>query len=166
MTLKIETDATAQLFRDIDSLVKSRVLVGIPDTGADRTPEDGEEGTPPSNALIGYLMETGAPDQNLPARPTLIPGIEKARERIEKHLSKAALAAVTGDSAGVDSGLAAAGLIAVSSVQSEITDGTFAPLAQRTIQARLRRGITSTKPLIVSGQFRRSITYVVARRGV
>lgn len=165
MALKIETDATAKLFRDVDALVKSRVLVGIPDTGADREPEEGE-GTPPSNALIGYLMETGAPDQNMPARPTLIPGIEKAQEKIAYHLGSAALAAVLGDSASVEASLAKAGRVAVSSIQNEITDGTFAPLADRTIKARLRRGRTSTRPLVDSGQFRRAITYVVARRGV
>jgi hypothetical protein len=166
MALKIETDATAKLFRDVDALVKSRVLVGIPDTGAERQPEDGEEGTPPSNALIGYLMETGAPDQNLPARPTLVPGIEKAQEKITYHLGSAALAAVLGDSSGVEAGLMKAGMVAVSSVQAEITDGTFAPLSQRTIQARLRRGRTSTKPLVDSGQYRRAVTYVIVRRGV
>jgi hypothetical protein len=166
MTLKITTDSTAELFRDIDALVKSRVLIGIPDTGAERQPEDGEEGTPPSNALIGYLMETGAPDKNMPARATLIPGIEKASERIEKQLAKAAVAAISGDSAGVDAGLAAAGLIGQAAVRAEITDGTFAPLADRTIKARLRRGRTSTKPLVDTSQFRSAVTYVVARRGV
>lgn len=166
MALKVVTDATSELFRDIDALVKSRVLIGIPDTGAERQPEDGEEGTPPSNALIGYLMETGAPDQNMPARPTLIPGIEKASEQIEKYLAKAAVAAISGDSAGVDNGLAAAGLVGQSAVKAEITDGTFAPLAERTIKARLSRGRTSTKPLVDTAQFLNSVIYVVARRGV
>jgi hypothetical protein len=166
VTLKIVTDATSELFRDIDALVKSRVLVGIPDTGAERQPEDGEEGTPPSNALIGYLMETGAPDKNMPARPTLVPGIEKAQEKITYHLGSAALAAVFGDGAAVEASLEKAGMVAASSVKAEITDGTFAPLADRTIKARLSRGRTSTKPLIDSGQFRQAVTYVVARRGV
>lgn len=165
MALKITQDKTADIFRSIDELVKSRVLVGIPDTAAGREP-DPDDPNPPSNATIGYLMETGDDEMNLPARPFLVPGIENAQERITYQLGSAALAAVLGDASAVDASLAKAGLIAQASVRAEITDGNFAPLKERTIKARLLRGRTGTKPLIDTGQLRNAVTYVVARRGV
>lgn len=165
MALTVTTDRVAELFKAVDDLVKSKVLVGIPDTGAERQPEEGEKGAPITNAQIGYLMEHGAPEICLPARATLVPGVEKAMDKIEPRLAKAAQCAINGDAAGVEANLMAAGILGQSAVRAEITDGTFAPLAERTIKARLRRGKTSDKPLIDSGQFRQSVTYVVVRRG-
>jgi hypothetical protein len=56
------------------------------------------------------------------------------------------------------------GLIGTSAVQAKITDGAFAPLAERNIKGRLRRGRTGTKPLIDTGAYRRSFTYTIQPR--
>lgn len=165
MSLTITRDRTAALMQAVDQLTKSQVLVGIPGEAPARKPEKGEP-TPPSNAVIGYLMETGAPERNLPARPFLVPGIEAAREQFTPRLKKAAEAAITGDAGGVETQLQAVGLIAQNAVRAQINDGTFAPLAARTLAARRARGRTGDKPLIDTGQLRNSITYAVQSRGV
>jgi hypothetical protein len=53
----------------ISQLSNKDVLVGIPDSAPERTD------TPITNAQIGYVMETGSPAHNVPARPFLVPGV-------------------------------------------------------------------------------------------
>ncbi|MGD6262621.1 hypothetical protein VWP49_23830, partial [Xanthomonas citri pv. citri] len=126
--------------------------------------EKGE--APISNAVLGYLFEGGQPEKNLPARPHLVPGIESIREQAVARLRKAAEQAFHGDLDAPEKALHAIGILGVNAVQAQITDGAFAPLAERTIKARIRRGRTGTKPLIDTGQYRRSFQYVVTRRNI
>lgn len=168
----------AEAVQNIDRVLKfatqQRVLVGVPAQKATRLPEDGEKATsPPTNAQIAYWAEYGAPEANIPARPFLGPGIEKSEAMVATELARSAekaisLAALDGDVSGgkaaVLDGLNRVGLKAVANVQREITDGTFAPLAEATVKARLRRGRTGMKPLIDTGQLRRSISYVIKYR--
>ena len=57
-----------------------------------------------------------------------------------------------------------AGLIAQNSVKATITAGEgFAPLAESTLAARKRRGVSRTKPLIDTGSLLNSITYVIRK---
>ncbi len=66
-----------------------------------------------------------------------------------------------GDGSAANRLLDQAGTLAANSVKSFITDAEFFPLAPATIKNRLIRGRTGDKPLIDTGQYRRSITYVV-----
>lgn len=161
----IKRDVTQQLLKQLAALGSKRVLIGIPDTAADRKPEPGEKVTP-SNALIGYVMETGSPAQNIPARPHLAPGVQAAEAQYVRMYQKGARAVLDGDAPNLDQVHEAVGLVASSSVKTFIDDGAgFAPLAPRTLAARRSRGRTGEKPLIDTGQYRRAITYVVRDRG-
>ena len=179
-------DASTGIGVAVRHLLKSHVVVGIPDTAAERKPEDGGKGTPPSNATIGYAMEFGLPDKNVPARPFLIPGTESVKNEVAMRLAKAGEAALTGDPAAVERGLEAVGIVAADAVRRRITDGPFAPLSQRTIEARAARGRKGARqflklqgegtpdavlhdarlvvPLIDSGQLRRSVQYLVRNK--
>ena len=143
--------------------LNKRVAIGIPGDSM-HTAEPGEK--PISNAVIGYLSEGGAPDQNIPQRPHLVPGVESIREQAAARLKKAAEQAFLGDLEAPEKALHAIGLLGVAAVQREITDGTFAPLSERTLEARRARGRTGEKPLIDTSQYRRSIQYVVLRRNL
>jgi hypothetical protein len=145
-------------------LTKSEVLIGIPDSGSARQPDPGEP-APPSNAVIGYIQEFGAPERNIPARPFLVPGVESITPKAAELLRKAGRAALFGDSGAVETALNQIGLIGQSAVQQKITDGPFAPLSERTLKARKARKRTGEKPLIDTGQLRRSVTYIVRRKG-
>lgn len=164
MSVTVTKDATAALERAVRDLVKNQVLVGVPAEGASRQPEEGEKSAP-TNAQIGYWMEYGAPEANIPARPHLMPGIERAQDAITARLARTGEAALTGSREAVDQGLNAVGLVAQNAVRREVTDGAFAPLAKRTIQRRQAKGRTGTKPLIDTGQYRRSLTYVIRPKG-
>lgn len=150
--------AWRRLLGALQSLPSQDVLVGIPESKGRRQDE------PISNALIGYLMETGMPASNVPARPFLKPGVKTAEARILRYLKQGAEYALKGDEAGVSRAMNAAGLTAVSAVKRKITTGPFEPLAPGTVRGRLRRGRTGTKPLIDTGQLRQSVTYVVRSR--
>lgn len=158
--VSLKVDRWAGFQKSIKSLTANKVLVGIPDANADRKP-DPDDPVPITNAGIGYIMENGAPEKNIPARPFLKPGIADAKEAITDRLHKTAMKALDGDVSATKAGLTGVGLIAQRSVQEKITDGPFAPLAPATLADRVRRGRTGEKPLIDTGQLRRAITYVI-----
>ena len=151
------------------------LLVGIPEEKNERTDESAQ------NAMIGYVMEFGSPEQNIPARPFLIPGCEEVRESVIDELR-----GVMDD--GKMAHFQKAGMIARDSVVMTMTTSEYPPLAPSTIANRFRQRKTKStrqaeknyldyldaghtpaesqnmagiRPLINTGQLRRSITYVV-----
>lgn len=157
-TTKVLSDKTKQLAKALAELTEKKVYVGIPSDKAAR--EKGDEVT---NVEIGYWMEFGVPENNIPARPFLLPGIRNAETAIANKMKDAGKAALAGKPEDVDAALNAAGLIGQIAVQLKITDGPFTPLADSTIAARKRRGKLSEKPLLNTGQLRRAITYVIRK---
>jgi hypothetical protein len=120
----------------INELVGKEVLVGIPDSSTDR---DQEEAQPITNATLGYIHENGAPEANIPARPFLIPGVEKAEEPALERLKKAAQVTMRGDSKSADKYLNDAGIIASNSVKKTFWDNNWQPLQPATIANRHRQ---------------------------
>lgn len=174
---------------NIKRLLKMRLLVGIPGDSPARDPEPGEKGTPPNNAVLGLINELGDDERNIPARPFLIPGVLSIQDKIVDQFRKAGEDALDRDFGQVEARFVKAGTIAADAVKAKLTDGPFAPLSQRTIEARARRGRKGAKqyvklqsqgvpraalddlgdqalvrPLIDSGQLRRAVTYVVKDR--
>ena len=151
--LEILHDGLPDLLRRMAAVAQRDVLVGIP-AGEQR--DDG-----PTNAEIGYQNEFGSPANNIPARPHLIPGVAAVQDKAVARLTQAASAAATGRMSDAERHLHAAGLIAQSSVRRTLTTAAYRPLSERTLAERRARGRTGTKPLIDTGQYRNSITYVV-----
>lgn len=141
----------------VSELSKTDVLVGVPH-GQARTDGDGM-----TNAAIGYLLETGSPAMNLPARPHLIPGIEEVQDVIAEKLTWAVDAALTGNTKRMYFYLESAGMKATMNVKRFINRGEFASLAPLTLKMRKARGRKSEKPLVDTAQYRNSHTYVVMR---
>jgi hypothetical protein len=161
--VRVTRDNTKRLLEQLKGLTREQVLVGIPAGEAPRR----SDGTGPSeinNATIGYIMENGSPAANIPERPHLRRGIEDVKAKIVERYEGTARAALNGQSNAVDAGHHAVGLIASSSVKARITEGPFTPLAPATLQKRRSRGRTGEKPLIDTGQYRQSITYVVREK--
>lgn len=174
VTLRI--DNTGKLFDALVQLGKKEVLVGIPAENSNR------DDIPFSNAAIGYLNEFGSPAKNIPARPHLIPGIRSVHTKTTAELKIAAKAILDAQPDKAEQALNRAGQIAVQGVQAVITQSNFVPLADSTLAARARRGRkgaaqelenrksglppdnVNAKPLIDTGIYRRSITYVVRKK--
>lgn len=178
-------DATPQLVAALKALVGRKLMVGVPSD--DEQPHRGI-GTvspnervdsagvsqPMNNATIGYVHETGAPEVGIPARPHLVPGVNAAKEKLVGRLGNAGKAVLRGDLPAADRYLEAAGLEAVSSVRRTIQAGVPPPLKPATVAARRRRSkgstyrrkavaASDTTPLIDSGNYVQSISYVIRR---
>ena len=158
MAVTITKDMTGLMKKAVRAMQKTEVLVGIPDENAERKPLNGKQ-PDITNAAIGYISEFGSPEQNIPARPSLIPGIESIRPAIVIGLRAAAQQALSGHVHAVEDALIAVGLKGVSAVQKQITAGGYAPLAPATIANRFRQrgtksirsGETSYIKMIASG---------------
>ena len=176
--LKTVIDNVDDVIRNITDLSQQRLLVGIPDTEAGRT------NGPASNAVIGYAMEFGMPDKNVPARPFLTPTVKAMQAEITTTFRRIGQRAIDNDAQGAIRLMKALGLQVSDKVRARITAGIPPPLAQSTIEGRLRRtqagrsmlkgmrkkntdvakwGANNLTPLIDTGQLRRSITYVIRK---
>jgi len=155
MAVKITVDKMAAVIKAISELSKKDVLVGIPDSAPER-----EEG-PISNAQIGYILDKGSPAKNIPARPWLVPGVQDAQAECAERLKKGASAVLSGNRAGADAALTAAGLTAEMAVKAKINSNIQPELAESTLDARRRRGVTRENTLVDTAQLRNSVTHVV-----
>ncbi|WP_048784613.1 hypothetical protein [Pantoea vagans] len=153
--LTIRADTAQSILDALKTLANKDVLVGIPESKDER--DDGDIG----NAAIGYINENGSPAQNIPPRPHLKPGVKSVEQDFMPHLKAAAQKALEGNAEGAVTSLDRAGTVAANGVKRYITITGFIPLADATIANRLRRGRTGNKPLIDTGEYRRSITHVV-----
>jgi hypothetical protein len=151
MAVKITVDNVDKLVKAVKELTGTRVVVGIPAKAATRP--DG----PVTNALIGYINEMGSPEQNIPPRPHLVPGVRDASPLCVKALQQAGEGAMEGNKAKVRAGFDKA----VSSVRNTIAAVIPPPLAPRTLSARQRRGHAGETPLIDTGEYKNAITYEV-----
>lgn len=185
MAVKITIDKLGDVIKAISQLSNKDVLVGIPDSAPERTD------TPITNAQIGYVMETGSPSQNIPARPFLVPGIASVQDEVAARLRKGALSALEGSANGAEAALKQAGMVGQNAVKKKINDGPFSPLSPSTIAQRknsrktqsMRKAekdyfkhldagkteqeaqdLAGIKPLINTGSLRNSITYVVRKK--
>ena len=100
----------------------------------------------------------------IPARPWLEPGINAGAKKIVEAMQQGATAALSGNIAGADQGLTAAGIAAQNAVRAFINAGNFEALAPSTLAARRSRGHASEKPLVETGGLRNSVTYVKRKR--
>jgi len=176
------SDKMAALIRSISALAKKDVLVGIPDSAPER------EDTPMTNAQIGYVMETGSPAHNVPARPFLVPGVQDVQAECAERLKDGATAALDGNETGATRALTAAGMIAEQSVKKKIGSNIPPALSPETIRNRRRSRQTQSMrksekdylkaiadgvdpaqaqtaagiiPLVNTGSLRNSVTHVV-----
>ncbi|MBR8471940.1 MULTISPECIES: hypothetical protein [Burkholderia] len=157
----MKVDRLDEVLKSIAGLVKQEVLVGVPDSTAGRK----DDGEPLSNAEIGYIQETGSPANNIPARPHLVPGVQDARPKFEPQLQKGVEAALDGDLEQVQRRLNMAGIAAQNSVRAKVNSNIAPELAESTLEARRRRGVTRENTLVDTGQYRNSITYVIRKKG-
>lgn len=184
--VRMVLDNSQTFLAALDELTANAVFVGIPSTRIERDPEPGEKSTP-NNAVIGYTQENGDPDKNIQPRPFLVPAVEENKAEILTRLRAIGQTAFAGNLLGVRALRTQLGLFAQRAVQQKITDGPFTPLSEATLQARVRRnfgkgaagsrkgarlelarrasglaaGTDLARPLIDTGQLRRSVGYVI-----
>ena len=139
MTVKVMKDDLADVLKAVHALVSREVLVGIQQADDAR-----KEGGPIGNAEIGYIQEFGSPANNIPARPFLVPGVEKALPAAIKQLKRGGERALGGDKAAGDVALNAAGSTCASSARSVINSNISPALSPETIKNRFRQRKTKS----------------------
>lgn len=181
--LHLSKDGVKQLRDSIELLTKRRLLVGFPEDKSQRTKEDSDE-PDVTNAALGYIHDNGAPEQNIPARPFMIPGMTDATPKVIQGLTAIAKKLGQGGTEdAVDKGYERVGRAVVIAIKSRINDGIPPPLAESTLLARAHKGdqgamwelswrwagappgVGVGKPLVVTGQMRNAITFVIRPKG-
>lgn len=111
-----------------------------------------------SKAYKMYLLAHGSPAYRVPPRPIIEPAIEANKEALAEGLKKASLFFMDGEKENAVAELNRTGLRAQNYVRKWFTDprNNWPPNAPSTIE---RKG--SDKPLIDTGELRKSISYVV-----
>lgn len=175
------------------TLLSSReVLVGFPE---DTTARELDLGTTTkgkanlggasdvTNAALGYIHDHGMPEQNIPARPFMVPGIKAAEPKIISALEWTAKQVLRrGGVPAISMGFERAGIAAQFGIRNAINEGIPPPLSEATLRERARRGrkgakqeLTNrsaglppstdlAKPLVDTGQLRNAVNYVVRER--
>ena len=157
-TLKVTSDFTEEFNKIIKSFKNDNVLVGIPSDDTERSDDD----TSITNAAILAINEFGSPINNIPARPVMAIGIRNAKEQIAEQYKNAMKNALSKGLSALSVFYNRAGIIASNSIKKAINsqDGIEGP-SDATLAARESAGFKGTKSLIVTGQMRNAITYVV-----
>jgi len=153
----VTKDFTEQFNEVVKKFKRDAVLVGIPE--ADTTREAGE---PINNATLLALSEFGSPINNIPSRPVMTIGLRNAQAEIIEAFKKGAKLALSKGIPALSIAYNRAGLVASNAIKKAINaqDGIEPPSAA-TLAARAARGFKGTKALLVTGQMRNAITYVV-----
>ena len=159
-TIKVTSDFTKNFEKIIKSFKNDAVLVGIPNSNKNKR-EDAEETI--NNATILAINEFGSPMNNIPPRPVMAIGIKNAQKEIGEQFKRAAIDSLSKGASALSIYYNRAGIIASSAIKQAINtqDGIEGP-SEATLKAREAAGFKGTKALIVTGQMRNAITYVVA----
>jgi hypothetical protein len=184
--VKITKTAQQPLNTTLNALADLEVLVGYPEDGSARKAGEDGKSAELTNAALAYIHDNGAPEQNIPARPFMLPGIESVQRELDSKLKQIGRAAMRDQPPPnvVEVGLTQVGLIAQKGIQKYINAGVDPPLSDRTLQARARRkrgsksakldlaaraagvdpGVSLSKPLIDTTQMRDAVTFVIRSR--
>ena len=167
-SLKVTADFTEDFNKAVAKFKNDAVLVGVPaeDASRDLNPNNKEE-APINNATILAINEFGSPINNIPPRPVMAIGIRDAQDSIAEQFANAAKNVLSKGLSALTQYYERAGIIASNSVKKAINNQTeIDPPAEATLKAREAQGFKGTKALIVTGQLRNSITYVVNEGGL
>lgn len=153
----VTEDFTENFNKIVKSFRRDAVLVGIPEQDTER-----KEDEPINNAALLAINEFGSPKNNIPPRPAMAIGIRNAQDAIAEQFKLAAQGALTKGLAAIPIAYNRAGIIASNSVKKAINaqEGFPGP-SEATLAARESAGFKGTKALVVTGQMRNAITYVV-----
>lgn len=121
-----------------------------------------------SVAMVAMTQEYGSPAKNIPPRPFVRPTISKYEKQWANYFEKGSKELLKNEIT-IEQIFEKVASKAASQIKKSITEVTEPPLAQATINARLRRKknktVTTglTKPLIDTKHMFRSLSYVVEK---
>lgn len=188
--MSITKDLTGDILKSLKELANKNVCVGVPEEeNAERQSSihenitnaqllyihthgirdtdmikemqhDLDHGMPYSQAHELYVHEHGSPLWHSPPRPVLEPAIDNSKELISEQMKKVAETALNGDD--ISPGLNKVGMLGQNIARDWFTNpnNEWEPNTRNTIKTK-----GSDKPLIDTGELRKSITYIVKEGG-
>lgn len=142
----------------VAKLPSDSVYVGIPESAAAREVTKRQKRV--NNAQLLWLHTKGSPLRHVPARPVIEPAIEAEgnKQAIVEELKDSIAARLDGDEQKSNQYLERAGIAGMDAAKGWFVDArnNWKPNMPSTIA---RKG--SARPLIDTGQLRKSITYIV-----
>jgi hypothetical protein len=153
-------DFTKNFNEVVSRFKKDAVLVGIPETTEPRQDEEDI-----NNATILAINHFGSEKAGIPPRPVLTIGIRNAQDSIAEQFKAMAKQVLKKGTEALTTYYERAGIIASNACKKVINDQDgIKPPSEATLKARqylTQAGFKGTKSLLVTGQLRNSITYVV-----
>lgn len=159
-------DAEQKIKDALQFLKDTPVYVGVPENKTVRRKEDGEK-VAITNAELMFIHTNGSPRNNIPARPVIEPAIEDDKERISKMFKDAGQTMINQGKDAAMKKLKLIGMRAQNVCRAWFVNpkNNWPPNSPATIAAKRAKGATKPRPLIDTGQLRRSIIYFVETNG-
>ena len=166
-SVKVKDAGLRKMQKALDELSNMQALVGIPKDETIRT--DDQEMT---NSFLLYIHTHGDPRNRLPARPVIEPALEDAKDRIGTVMGEAIKGAMDGDRQRAVQNLKKAGMAGQNAARDWFTNpkNGWPPVSderkeqKRSKVRKARKDKHNDRPLIDTGELRKSITYVVREK--
>lgn len=154
-------DKFARNAKAIDFMRNNAVYIGIPQE------ETARENDKDTNAGLLFKHTNGSPAQHIPARPVLEPAIEDDSDRLSQMMKKAAQHIFAGEEEQAITQLKKTGMRGQNVSRAWFTNDKngWPPNAPSVAEEKRRKGATDPRPLIDTGELRKSITYFVETKG-
>lgn len=147
----------------LNKMMENEVYVGIADDTTEREADD----TGVTNAELLFIHTNGSPVNNIPPRPVIEPAIYNDKDRLADMMKKAAQLFMEGRDEEAIKQLQRVGMRGQNVSRKWFVDekNGWPPNAPAVREAKIRKGSTDPKPLIDTGELRKSITYFVKTKG-
>lgn len=160
-TIVKAVDKAGKLIKGINYTKDNYLLIGIPQK---KTTREDEAIT---NAELLFIHTNGSPINNVPARPVIEPALEDDMERLTSMLKDFANEAIEGNFEEAQKQLERTGMRAQNACRNWFTnaDNNWPENAPSVRERKIKKGSTEPRPLIDTGELRKSIIYVVVKDG-
>ena len=120
-----------------------------------------------TNAELLFIHTNGSPIRNIPPRPVIEPAIRNDKDRLSRMMKQAAQLFLKGDKQGAINQLRKVGMRGqnVSRAWFLNPENGWPPNSPAVQAAKMRKGANIPRPLIDTGELRKSITYFVRTKG-
>lgn len=165
-----EEDIPRNLKQAIKFASGSAVYVGIPESKTLRPPEGkknkqgmGAKLSSITNAELLFIHTNGSEANHIPARPVIEPALEDDKERLSTMMASSMKKALDGNISEAKIELEKVGMRGEKVSRAWFTNpkNGWAPNSPRTIAAKIAKRSTNPRPLIDTGELKKSITYFV-----
>lgn len=166
---EFEVNVLSDHFRDVERALKTlldyEIYVGIPEDRIAR--ETAELDRRVTNAQLLFIHTNGSPINKIPPRPVIEPAIEANRDKIACFMQASAKNVLDNDIQQAEINMQKAGMAGQNASRAWFLDArnNWPPNSPRTAARKIAKGSTDPRPLIDTGEMRKSITYFVNNKG-